>query len=488
MNRIYNSAAAILFCVAAMASAQTTDRLEPGLQGQTLPEEAKLNVLSQPYSKGVNLIGHTDLWARGSNLLLDTIDSCAYVSTLRGLPGIGAFGENKAADGTKRGIAIIDASDPRNPRPLRVLQDKGAIDAAETMNAISAPNRKVLVAGAYFGGKPGAKAPDEAAWLDIYDASDCRNPKLVNEYRWPENVHMVTLSPSGKRVYGTSIDPFTGKGGIMILDISDMAHPRFVGKFAATRPDGTSYEFACHEVHLSADERRIYAGVVGSKGEDLNQGAKKGFNADTIGSEAGGIYIFDNSDLVDGKPDPKLRLISEVQHGGWHSVVQAQLGGIPFLVGSGELEACPGAWPRFTNIADEGHPFLAGEFRLAMNRKENCPAQTPQEKATGGIIGSVGTASTHFNDVDTPTNTRMGLFPFQWAGLRIVNIQDPTKPFEVAYFKPGDACMSHVHYMPRSGQVWFACTYSGFYVIELKPEVRAALGLPAISRQRRRGK
>lgn len=455
----------------------TPDRLEPGLQGQTMPDDLKTETLAQPYSKGVRLVGHTDIWSRGSNLLLATVDSCAYVSSMTALPGVPPFGENKSADGSKAGVAVIDVSDPRNPKPVRVLRDKGALDAAETMAAVSAPDRKVLVAGAYFGGKPGASA-ENAAWLDIYDVSDCKDPKLMNEYKWPENAHMVTLSSNGKRVYGTSIDPFNGKGGIQVLDITDMAHPRYIGKLGATRPDGTTYEFAPHEVSLSADEKRIYAGVINSTGGDLNRDiTSKGPSPALLGPNAGGIYIFDNSDIVAGRPDPKLRLIGTALHGGWHSVQQANIHGVPYLVGGGELEACPGSWPKIVSIADETKPEVVGEFKLQMNLKENCGPRTKMEAATGGIVGAPGTASIHFNDVDSATNTHLALVPFMWAGLRIVDLRDPKNPTEVAYFKPGDACMSHVHTDARTGQIWFACTYSGFYVIQLKPEVNAALGL-----------
>ena len=455
------------------------DHLEPGLEGQTLPEDLKTNTLLEPYSKGVRLIGHTDLWDRGSNLQLSWIDGCAYVSSAdsKTVPGMPPIGENKAADGSKAGVAIIDVSDPRSPKPLGVLRDPGAINAVETMHAIQTPHRKVLVAGAYAGGKPGA-APQNAAWLDIYDASDCKRPKLMNEYKWPENVHMVTLSPNGRRVYGTSLDPFTGKGGLLVLDISDMAHPRFLGKFGVTRPDGSTFEFAPHEVSLSPDEKRIYAGVIASRGDDLNRDlSARGPSAESLGPNAGGIYILDNSDIVDNRPDPKLRLIGTALHGGWHSPVQASINGIPHLVGAGELGACPGSWPKIVNIADEKHPYIEGEFKLQMNRKENCPAPTQIEIATRGIVGSPGTASTHFNDVDSATNTHLGLFPFMWAGIRIVDLHDPARPVEVGYFKPGDACMSHVRYASKTGQIWFACTYSGFYVIELRPELRSLLKL-----------
>jgi hypothetical protein len=70
-----------------------------------------------------------------------------------------------------------------------------------------------------------------------------------------------------------------------------------------------------------------------------------------------------------------------------------------------------------------------------------------------------------------------GSFPFMFAGLRIADLGDPAQPVEVAYFKPGDACMSHVRYVTATAQIWFACMDSGFWVIELKPELRASLGL-----------
>jgi hypothetical protein len=299
------------------------------------------------------------------------------------------------------------------------------------------------------------------------------------EYQWPENVHTVTVSPNGLRVYGAHIEPFTGKGGINVLDISDMVHPRYVGKFGVTRPDGTSFEFATHEISISPDERRIYAGTIASMGGDLNKGVKL-FppNAEGLGNSAGGFYILDNSDLAEGRPDPKMRLVGTGEHGGWHSVIMAQINGQPYIVGAGELEACPGAWPKISNIADETKPFIAGEFKLAMNQKENCPPPNAVETQSGGILPRPGTATSHFNDVDSATDTRLGLFNFMWGGLRIADLRDPAHPVEVAYFKPGDACTGHVRYRPETGEIWFVCGASGFWVIQLTPEVRARLDAP----------
>jgi hypothetical protein len=454
------------------ATQDTPDRLEPGKQGETLEGEAK--VLPTPYSKGVLVVGHTDIDSRSGNLITAWADHCAYVANGIRISATGNL--EKQPRVPTSGVAVIDVRHPAAPKVVRYLQDKGAIDATETMNAVTTSGRAVLAASTY-GGVAGINGPKEG-WLDVYDISDCANPKLMSEILWPEPVHTLTVAPNGKRIYGTVISPFTGDGGIEVMDISNLSKPRFVGKFGVTRPDRTTFQFATHEVSISPDERRIYAGVIASKGGDLNQGIKL-FppNADGLGPEAGGIYILDNSDIVDGHADPKMRLVGTAQHGGWHSAVQANIQSIPYLVGAGELGACPGSWPRISNIADETHPRIVGQFRLQMNMKENCPPRDKVEAATGGVVGRAGTASTHFNDVDSATDTHLGLFPFMYAGLRIVDLRDPANPVEVAYFKPGDACMSHVRYLPATGQIWFACVDSGFWIIELKPQLRSSLGL-----------
>ncbi len=466
------------------------DRPETGRQGQTTLEDIVSGRSQEPYYMGTRLVGHTDLWNRGANLQLSWIDDCAYVSTIKASSPQGANSKSALFLKPPAGVAVIDVSSPRSPKPLRLLRDRGSIDAVETLHAVSAADRKVLVAGAYSGGLPGM-SDEDAAWLSIYDATDCKNPKLMSEFKWPANVHMVTLSPNGRRVYGTEILPglATGKGGIHVLDITDMAHPRYIGKFGATRPDGTTAQFTTHEVSLSADEKRIYAGVYGSETHDVDS------------TKDGSVYILDNSDIVEGRTDIHLRLIGEAQHGGWHSVVPANIDGVAHLVGASELGPCPGVWPKIIDISDETKPRITGEFKLQMNQAENCKGSI----LLRGDQDAIGTIGSHFNDVDDATHTRLGLFPFMIGGLRIVDLRDPSKPVEVAYFKPGarpgtvlnarglywtklgyndqatDACMSHVRYVPETGHIWFACVSSGFYVIELTPELRASLDLPPIS-------
>lgn len=478
--------AALLLCAcagvnsdgsAAVATAPP-DHPEPGLQGQWAAGDPPGAILAQPYAKGALLVGHSDVWKRDTNIQLSWVDHCAYISS--SMPNF--LGWGMTADPATYGVAVIDVSNPSAPKAIKVLRDRGALYSAEAMDAVEAPGRKVLAAGTYEGG---AK-PEDARWLSLYDLSDCANPKLASEYQWPEKVHAITLAPNGKRVYATHIEPFTGKGGIHVLDITDLAHPKYLGRFGITRADGSSFEFAPHEISVSADEKRIYAGAISSSGNDMNIGIRiNPPSAEGLGPDAGGVYILDNGDIAAGRADPKLRLVGTALHAGWHSVMIAHVDGKPMLVGAGELGACPGAWPRITDIGDEAHPRLAGEFRLQMNRKENCPPRSKAEQASGGIVGDVGTATLHYNDVDSEDRTRLGLFNFMWAGMRIADLRDPAHPIEVAYYKPGDACTGHARYVPRTGHIWFACGKSGFYVIELKPEVRAALKLPRVTSVRR---
>jgi hypothetical protein len=439
------------------------DRLEPGKQGETMPGEAIL--LPQPYSKGVRVVGQVG--GIGDKMM--------------------AFAGHCAYSAGKSGVTVIDVKDPRAPKVLGLLSEKGAIGANETLNAAGG----VLAASVYgiAGPKkwylPGQSGNGHDAWLAAYDVSDCAHPKLMLEYMWPERVHTLTVSPNAKRIYGTVISPWTGHGGLQVLDISDPAHAHFLGKLPITRPDGTSYEWAPHEVSLSPDEKRIYAGVISSRGGDLNRTIQTGkMSAEALGPEAGGMYIIDNTDIATGKPDPKLRVIGTAEHAGWHSAMQARIKGVPYLVGAGEVMACPGAWPRLTNVADERHPSVVSQFRLQMNMKENCPPPEGIEITSRGMLGRPGTASSHFEDVDSPTDTRLGLFGMTWAGLRIADLREPATPVEVAYFKPGLSCATHFRYMSGTGQIWFGCGQN-FYVIELRPELRASLGLPKAPRRSR---
>ncbi len=462
-------------CATTVETDRFADNPEPGMQGEQLASDNPDSILARPYSKGVRVVGREPIEGRDSNVQMVWAGHCAYVASSS--PNVLGFG-GKAAPETF-GVAVIDVSDPSAPEQVGLLREPGAIHAAETIDAVEAPDgRMVLAAGAYHNGHGSATPNDKPAWLDIYDLSDCAKPKLMTEVAWPENSHSLTISPDGRYVYGTTMNPFTGEGGLQVMDISDMAKPRFVGKFPAKRADGTTFGFASHEITFSPDGRRIYAGTIASKSDHFNKGIPLlPPSPRLMGNEGGGVLILDNSDFVDGRANPELRLVGAVAKAGWHAAMPANIGGVPHLVGGPELLACPGTWPVITSLADETNPEIVGEFRLEMNRDENCPPKSAAVIAGGGIIPPPGTAALHYNDVDSASDTTLGLFNFLWAGLRIADLSDPANPAEVAYFKPGDKCTGHVRYVRESGHIWLTCAASGFWVLELSPKVRAAVGI-----------
>jgi hypothetical protein len=461
----FSAALATLFIFSAIAQ----DNPEPVQSGMALPGQTTLSwgapVLPKPYQKGVRVVGNEPIGGRTTNQQLVWIDHCAYVSSAPMLNGPQGGVNNNASAKDTDGVAVIDVSSPAEPKQVGLLRDRGAIWTVEAIAAVAAPDRKVLAVGDYAAGNP-AFNWDEPPYLSIYDVSDCTRPKLMSQFVWPENVHTLTISADGKRIYAPSnYQRPLGPGALHVLDISDLKQPRYVGRFQVTGRDGRQWDFAAHEVWVSPDQRRIYAGVVASMGGDLNGGKYGADDWNVAGAEGGGIYILDNSDLVEGKRDPKLRLISTAHRGGWHNVMPATFNGVPHLVAAAEAGSCPGSFPRITRISDETRPRLVGEFRLEGNKLKSCNPDAERDRV----------ANTHFTDVDDIHDTRLGLFNFEAAGLRIADLRDPRDPVEIAYFRPGDTCTGHVRYFKDTDRMWLVCQSSGFWVLELAPQLRAAL-------------
>jgi hypothetical protein len=471
--------------VAAQSPAPSADNPEPGLSGAPIPGAPAptivdsigvmgSGVLPQPYSKGVRVVGHSPT----GGMQMGWIDRCAYIAGAVGPAG--------------HGIAVVDVRNPVAPRDVRMLTDPGASQATENFDArVTSSGRKIVIGGDRA---VGGTTNNASSRLSIYDASDCENPKHMAEYVWPEGTHTVHISPDGMLVYGMTIEPMTGRGGIHVLDISDLAHPRYVGKFGITGPDGRSWEFAPHNMIVSPDGRRMYVGVIGSRGGDLNRESKLAdgvFGYERFAPGAGGVYIIDSSDFAAGRANPKLRLIGTAEHSGWHDTSLANIKGVPYLVGTGEgIIPCPGAFPLITNIADEQHPRIVGAFRTDMNRPENCPAASappkiamtadgkvayPTPAARAAAMNQSSKQSSHYSSVDSATNTRIGMFSMTGAGFRIADLRNPANPVEIAYFRPGPACSGFSRYVEKTGQIWMSCGAAGFYVLDLAPDVRAAL-------------
>jgi hypothetical protein len=491
------------------------DRPETGYQGETTLQEALTGASQDPYFCGLRIVGHTDIWNRGGNWQLARSQHCAYVSTVKTVP---LDPEDPVTTREPAGVAVIDVSDPTKPESVRVLRDPGSLDSIETMHAVDAGKRHVLAAGDYTGGtqwypwSPVTNPETTSAALDIYDSTECAEPKHMATYYWPTNVHDVTISPDGKRIYGT------GEGAVLyVLDITNMARPKLIADQPLILPGDSPSSvgwapYPCHTVTFNRDETRMYcAGVVSSRSPD------DGEQAEGSTWDKAGPTIWDVSEISRGRKNPEVRFVGEadIRGQGGHHAVPAIIDGKPHLIAANELGGCPnavgrpplGAYPtayaRIWDISAERAPRKVSEFHLEVTK--HCDEERVQDSNT---LGSWGL---HYNNVDDPWgDTKLGLFGSTAAGLRIVDLRNPKHPREVAYYKPGgnptaqlqpagvhfgaalfanmnflDACGSRNWFVKETGHIWFVCQANGFFVAELSPEVREYLGERADRRDAR---
>jgi hypothetical protein len=468
------------------------DRPESGLQGQTTLADMASGRSQDPYWCGLRIVGRHDILNRGSNWQLARVEHCAYVSTMNGVTAVRPEPNDPLTTRPPAGVAVLDVRHPTRPLLTTILRTAGSVDSAETMDAVDAGQRKVLVAGSFGGDKRWGLLTDPlvGAAMDVYDVShNCTRPQLRATVYWPENAHDVTISPDGRYVFGTGHTQSDNSPSVMVMDISDLSRPRLVVNRPLPLPRGTST--ACHTVEFNAAGTRMYcAGVLSA--------AAKPDGRRTLFWQGNGPTIWDVSDFERGLRNPEFRFVGEsaVGNQGGHHAVPATLKGKPYLVAANELDLSDceqSAFPRIWDITNERRPQVVGEFRLEVQDHCNDP-----EVAVESALGNYGT---HYNSIDDLGDTKLGLFSSTAAGVRIVDLRDPARPREVAYYKPGaepattlqaagahvsaiwhnanvtDACGSRNMMVPETGHIWFACQATGFFVAELSPQVRAYLGM-----------
>ena len=411
------------------------DLPETGIQGDVPQSDQESGRAELGYNCGLALVGHAKLDADGrdpgGNGNMAWAGDCAYVA------GGGAlFGPARPGPGD--GVAVVDVSDPANPRHVRTLRTPGSVATMETLHAVETGDRAVLVVGQY-GNQSGGYKP-----MDVYDVSTCAEPRLLETFMWPQNIHNLTISGNGRYVFATQplqvadLDPlFDGDPGTGTLYLGNLESqitgpPLAVGPIAdlddrlptAVR-EATHTTYSSHEAWPSDDGTTLYLG--------------------------GQLPMFETFTIVDiapwltrdsaGQPAGKPQVISQ-RSGRGHSVRTATIGGRPFVLHSEESVFGP-AWgclpqtlnpvagaaqPWLTDIADPADPVLVSQFGLDINDPQNCAAQ----------IESGVSASVHYHDVDDPDDTTFVMASMWNAGLRIFDVRDPAQPTEVAYFNPGD--------------------------------------------------
>jgi hypothetical protein len=447
------------------SDADNTEAENGNLQGD-VPKDERTGVATEGYNCGIDLVGHHDLGGRGSNWNMAWSGDCAYITSSSG------------------GIAVVwvDPTDPSNVEHVTTLRSgandpRPASDATkETVHAVTTDERAILVAGQYDGG--GTTVPSQNGDpnpMDVYDVSDCRRPRLVSTFVFPENVHNLTLSADGTKVFSTF--------PVQVVDLTDMEHPFYIGNIEKQVPYPSPVRYMSHEAWPSADGKRLYLG-----------GQLPTVGYFTILDITG----LDHKDEA-GEPDPIVKVISQFKGRG-HSIREMNValprtareqgsgtvgGKAPrrhMLLHSEESIVSPSAngciseemnpfagpaQPYFTDIVDEHQPKTVSQFKLEINEPQNCPTQ----------LESGVNASVHYHDVDDENDTKFVMLSMWNAGMRVVDVRNPEEPREVAYFNPAmipgrlDQAWGHVRYVAETGHIWFSTATGGFWVVQLQGQV-----------------
>jgi hypothetical protein len=120
-----------------------------------------------------------------------------------------------------------------------------------------------------------------------------------------------------------------------------------------------------------------------------------------------------------------------------------------------------------TEVTQPTTPRQVSRLQIAINNPENCEAR----KASGRD------PTVAYHMIDDAMNASFAAVNFGSAGLRIFDIRNPAAPYEVAYFNHGPLVHGGVGYYDAARGLIYAAGSSGFWVLELEPQVRARLEL-----------
>ncbi|HEX8053583.1 MAG TPA: hypothetical protein VF517_11375 [Thermoleophilaceae bacterium] len=416
-------------------------RPEPGMQGRVSAADVASGAADRGFTCNTTQVGHEG--ASGGFKVERFVDraghDCAYYDTTLLFP---LNAQNLGDQPT--GVAVLDMSDPANPKRTATLATPAMQSPHESLNL---SRERGLLAAVL--GNPGA-APGV---VDVYDLNDdCRQPQLQSSAPVAFLGHESGFAPDGKTFYATSLFD----GHITAVDLTNPKTPLPI----------TVIESFSHGMNTSDDGNRGY-----------------------IAARDVGLQILDLSEIQARKPLPQVREISRLR---WDTMsipqnaIPITIKGKAYVVEVDEfsVESGGGSFPegngpqvgaaRLIDISDEAHPRVVSDMRLQVHQPENRGQLEGDPGASSFVQGYAG----HYCNVPRRKDPEIVACTFINSGLRVFDIRDPEKPKEIAYFvappRPspvmGDRsnyAMSKPEFVPERDEIWYSDGNSGFYVVRL---------------------
>jgi len=410
-----------------------TDRKETDIQGRVPAGNP------EGFTCNADLVGHHG--SSGGYKALRFIDKagreCAYYDTTLLFPT-----NAQTLSERPTGVAVLDMSDPRNPKQTTSLLTPAMQTPHESLLLNERRGLLAAVTGnpAFY---PGI--------VDLYDLNeDCRSPQLQSSLPVGIFGHESGFAPDGNTFYATSI----GTGDITAVDVSNPKLPMIVAH--------TNYN--SHGLTISDDGNRAY--VAASQG----------------------LFILDTSEIQARKQGAQFKEVSKLD---WATRTIPQvaqpitIGGHPYLAEIDEFSSAEdddsvasngpkvGA-ARIIDIGDERNPKVISNIRLAVHQRENRAKIAGDPGAQLIVQGYAG----HYCTVPRRDDPEILACSMIASGLRIFDIRDPRNPREMAYYvapnktsqtagAPSNYAMSGPAFAPERSEVWYTDGNSGFYNVKL---------------------
>lgn len=341
------------------------------------------------------------------------------------------------------GTSIVDISNPRKPKMLStIMLDEKQVHSHKVRVV---QNGEVMIVN--HEKQPKTEGEFNDGGFKIYDVKDKTNPKLITYFRTGgRGVHRFDADDNYAYL-STEMDGFLGHL-LGIYDISDPAKPQEVSRWwmpgqniaAGEEPSPKGRDHRLHHAMRSGD--RMFAGCWMS-----------------------GYAIIDISDITSPKTLCTYEVhpeATEPSHTLLH--VPFQIGGRDIAIGADEERADRGG-----DVGPPHAPLYVFDV-TDRNKMELLSTYHVSEDASPYNGPNVRFGAHQFREKMDDTLAYVTWFA---AGLRIVDIADPTQPKEVGHFipEPGrglDAPQTNDVEMDHRGLLYVSDKARGFDVIEFK--------------------
>ena len=404
------------------AACGSSDRVETGLQGQTTIAERMTGQSEKSYNCNLELVGQ--FRGEGASWQMAAFETCAFYGTANG------------ADQQHKGVVVIDASNPAAPVASMYLDSRSMWDPWESLK-VNVP-RKLLAAVQADRGNgtdPG---------FAVYDISVCAHPILKASVTLssPVKGHAGNFAPDGLTYYGAQLGT-----SIYPIDLTNPSEPQLLQVWPGDESRGRMG--VAHDLALDEGGTILY-----SAQPSFGLTAPRGGSLQALDGLGNGLVITDVSELKSRRGTARPKIVGSLL---WRdgSIAQAPqriaIKGRPYILFTDEMgaggiggakAACaqglpPFGFARIIDISDPTKPTLVSQLKLEVDDPVNCGAVA----ADTSFSGTFGYSS-HYCTADNPAEARFAACSYFEAGVRVFDIQDPTRPREIAYYKPPAAAGS----------------------------------------------